>query len=848
MATLDELEARLQSDLDAEDRARAGAQVTDMARQDAAEAPSKLDELEAKLSGELAADPGAQQDSGSLTEGFNGALANLLGFPAEVVNEALGYAGANFAEGGDSIRAVHDAFNKLGIRTTPKARGVMDRIGQEAFNAVLSTIGLRVGAPRIQAATATSQNAGARVANQIATDIIARPKTAIAAAVTSAPGVVIGQEAGGQAGENIGEAIAGGPGITSKVGRVVGETVGSIGGGGFTSAIGTGVAQRVPGLARSERPQLATPGSAILDQSADPNATRVFARDQIHRELTAIDRGIENAVRQARGGTASLDDISTRLSRELDHVYEQSRLLERRAWGAVPGRTTVTDVSPIERRANNQLMSTDADPSRVPDQARRFLEANQRIADGERAPWTVGELLEMRSGLLTEARNARSGTRQGGQNLTLANNLEDLADDTLTAITRALPPGDPRVQRARELSLELNNRFTRGPISSVLSTTRAGEARIHPADAVATLMRDRAGPQAVATTREPLNTSFAQLRVPGGQQAMNTMDDAIRASYADEVQRSIDDQALRGAHADPFQERVGSKVARAAAQTSQRWMQKHEGKINAYARASTQVRDANQAIIGWANDRDRITSSAFAGIAQRGAELVARDIINGKPADISRTIQQIKNSFRIMSPNGRRVIGHDDAAEEGFKKAMLNEVFGDVRSATRAKLLMEDPSRARALKETLTADEFARLNRIMSAAAQLETKDPRKLRGAATFAATGLGRIIGLWLGRVVAHTLTPNNAAGSLSLPARFGSNMSRLAGSAFDEEAPMNLLARAVTNPKFEKLLLERIPSNLSEAKAYTKRVRAAMVGLEAARQNITALPELDERMRKD
>lgn len=864
MATLDELEARLQQEIADEDRASAGRAVTAKMHEDHAVAPpaptSKLDELEARLQAEtLPTVDGVDSSYGSLLRGFNTNVGRLLGLPGETVNAVLGLVGANPAQPGDITQKIMEGFNQLGVKMDPNAKGVLDRIGGEAFNAVLMTMGLRTAAPTIAGRTAGSQTAGGQVVNRVAEDIIAKPVTALASSVTAAPGVVIGREAGGQAGESFGEAVAGGPGVTSRTLRAVGEEIGGLGGGSLTSVPGVMLAQRVPGLARSERAQLPQAGSAILDDAANPQATKVFARDQIHRELGAIDNGIENAIRQARGSATAADDISSNLRERLDTVYEQSRVLERRAWGAIPGRTRVNDTSNISTLAQRQIASTDADPSRVPDQAQRFLDANQRIADGRRGPWTVSELLEMRSGLLTEARNARSGTRQGGQNPTLANNLEELADETLVSIERALPPNDPRVQRARALSFELNNRFTRGPIAEVLSTTRAGENRVHPSDAVNALIRDRDGPGAVATTREPLNRAISTLRTPGGQEAMDVMDDAIRASYADEVQRAVDDQALRAsASSDPYTARLTDKGHRAARITSERWMQRNESRIQAYTRASTQVEDANRAIVDWSRERERLTSGAFAGVAQRGAELEARDILNGRVQDVTARIREIKDQFNIRATTTsthrrtgqtyQAVIGYDHAAEDGFKRAMFNEAFGEVKSASRAALLLEEPKRRAALMETFSADEFKRLERIIKTAAQLETKDPRVGRRAAAFAATGMGRIIGLWLGRVAAHTLTPNNAAGSLSLPARFGSNMSKRAGSIFDEEAPVNLLTLAIKDPRVEKILMERLPSNLAEAKAYTTRVRRLMAGLEASRQSLLALPDTHERSRKE
>ena len=154
-------------------------------------------------------------------EGANERIAQVLGFPVDVVNDALRLAGANNTESGSGTQALMDAFRRAGVRLPEGAeRSLTQKIGGEVINQLLGYGGARLAAPTLQKVGGT--------AGAVGDALLDKPVTGLATSVTSAPGVVLGGEYGGKggkiAGEFIGEQVAGEDG--TKIGGTIGEGIG----------------------------------------------------------------------------------------------------------------------------------------------------------------------------------------------------------------------------------------------------------------------------------------------------------------------------------------------------------------------------------------------------------------------------------------------------------------------------------------------------------------------------------------------------------------------------------------------------------------------------------------------
>lgn len=821
-------------------------------------APTSLDEMELVLQAEQAKDA-PPQESGSILRGFNSSLANLIGFPVEVVNDALGMAGANFAEGGDAMKAVRGAFNKLGIKTHEPGKGdIWDRIGSETLSSVLSMIGLRAAAPTMQAAAA-APTAGplSRAGGVLADAAMNRPINTAVGSLTAPIGAVPAAEQAGNVFEKGGEALAGGPGVVSKTARSVGEgvgaTIGGIATGGAGQLGGDALANVSKWVARKGMGMVGlTPGQAlqpiyradvpmqrrgIVLEDADQTAPKYFAENAVTREVTATDAAIRRevqAIQQAASRGLSEEEVSSRLSAAMERVRDAGRAIENRLWGRVPRGAPVTQVGEIDNALSRIMPYSEVDQPQIPWRAVTQLTDSLDASRAGTRQLTVGDLLTMRSRILKEAGEASSGTLLSQPDPQLARHLNDLEQAILSTIQRAVP-NDTTIQQARAYSHEFNNRFTRGPIGQVLLEGGQGmPRRTLPEDVLQAILGDRQGPRAVHAATAPINVGGrgqGRTQTLTGSGPLRTeMDAGIRAAYANDLQDVI---AAADATTNP------GGMARAVAKASEAQVRKLNGRIDDYARASTTLRDSQRQFLEWANERDVWTNSALAQFAQRDSAAAVANVMNSR--DPARTMRDLLRGSDLPAAGNTRArmrMDSDPDVVEGLKRGVIAHIFREGQTAEplsigRVMNTLGNPKIKGMMNELFTTDELGRLQRIVGAANEIAGGKVNPAMRFTRFLGTGMAHILGLKFGHGLAK-ITNAGPQGSLSIPARAAKQARTLFLKAFATGDPAKLIAQAVMDPATERLLLMKAPSTLADLKranAISRKLVSAAAGNRAA-----------------
>lgn len=273
-----------------------------------------------------------------------------------------------------------------------------------------------------------------------------------------------------------------------------------------------GFAQRLDDLATRAEQR----AQSAVSQVAQEGAERVAATRQRAAALGEQAAGEAAPIAPLTPGQARGLNVQARTI--LEDALSQARAEERSLWQAVPKKVELTPNNTLqaynEMRAS--MLPEDAMPGIVdrvmkryklalPDEAagtplEREAQAFMAARGGaEQRPITSGELIELRSLLLDEARTLR-----GQSNFRDARRVNLMADAVLEDLSNA---GASAVA-AREYSRALNDRFSRSFAGDVLGTKPSGAERVRPE---LTLEAATAGaPERVAAQLGELRTAVAE--------------------------------------------------------------------------------------------------------------------------------------------------------------------------------------------------------------------------------------------------------------------------------------------------------------------------------------------------
>lgn len=750
-----------------------------------------------------------------MMRGFNTTLANTIGFPVEVVNEALGYAGMSFLEQpGNAMAAVRDGFRRAGIDVKEGALdGWMEKIGGAEVGALLTFVGMRGAAPTLQARVTPQSGTLQRTGAALAEGYTTQPGRMLTTDVAATAAAVPGADAGGSAGGALGKWLGGETG--EAVGRAVGEVAGGMTtgvAGGLTAArVANSAVNRATGAAATQ-----TPSSPIIERNADIEAPKYFAEQQIAREKRVVERSIENAIQSVRS-RRDAGDAAVHLRERLDEVQEEARRIEGRLWRRVPQRTPVP-VDNLKAPAKRMLAQLDTNPEAVPEQLLvRLATLAQKYPNGI----PLGKLQQFRTGLLREA-TAAGGWRAGGTppNKQLQANLYTMNDKLLEAMEASLQ-GNPVMQQARAFSRAMNDRFQRGELGDFFARTDSGELRIHPDDTLFKLINKPRGARELVDAMQPMpGPTRRGIPLTKGVRTLEAANDALAARFRQVAQEARTTATYRNPDDATLSE----------AEAVSKFFHRNRNAMVPLHRAYTDIESTIALVDDQIREMDTIRKSAVAQYAQRDPQKAVAGIVNSP--DPAKTARELKRTF-----------GRDQDAHQGFEKLIVETMIARAGpSMINAEKMLQLPKYQRLLREALEPDKYDRFYRIVQTGAALERGEGGGKRSLVQRGSSMFAHLLGLQLGRVLAHTFATGQA-GSLSIPARVSSAFRDAVAQSFANRGPSVLFTEAVLDPKWERVLLSKLPSNATEAEKTMAIMRRMVAKGAGARVGLTDLLTEDE-----
>jgi len=779
-------------------------------------------------------------------EGANERIAQVLGFPVDVVNDALRLAGANNTESGSGTQALMDAFRRAGVRLPEGAeRSLTQKIGGEVINQLLGYGGARLAAPTLQKVGGT--------AGAVGDALLDKPVTGLATSVTSAPGVVLGGEYGGKggkiAGEFIGEQVAGEDGtkIGGTIGEGIGGALGSIVGGTATAVVGMPIVRSV--IPASEKGGFKPYDAPLQDPNADPTEAVASARKAVERATMAIDRRIQRTIEGVNKNRLSPEKSAQWLKTSLERTRDAARSIEESAWDQIDPRETI-DLTPVYQVV--QQMRANGYENAIPTS---LLAAFERRAvrvspdgDVDVVVQPFSWVRQFRSDIRRESMNASGyNPSMGARNGDMVQSLADLETAVMSSISRSLPQR-AAWERAREISQVVNDRFTRGPVGQLLGTDRQTQDLVPPAVVAKRILDDPDGVKALLRAGEPVSSRMGDIQSGVQPGERWSMADALPAEPRQEFIEAARD--MTGRKAMPVS---GSATTRATGATGIEASVRAEFEAAAKKAAQYEtdvgrkstllakggedfaigVKDHIENLTGVATDvkkagenlgklwraRRDFEKSAVARYAEKDPDKAIADVFNqGDPAKAARELMQ-------------RMKGDPDAIR-GLKAGLIDHFMGmgGNRSMSVAnRRLGEDTRWGRVFDTVLGKHDAERFRMNVAAAAKLENGD----RSALTkFSATGTSYLAG-WVGLTTGKLASMANPsqAGALSYPMEMKRTFQRLAAQAFDFDNPWEVLSRAIIDPKQEAWLRSQMPDNGSSGRAAERTLRRMFIAERAS-----------------
>ena len=807
---------------------------------DVAPEPSRLDRFVGNVRQPIQPITEAPGVAGAL-RGANEQIAKLLGFPLDVVNDALYLTGLKESPPGGATQAVLDTFKSMGIRLPAGAQRTLDeKIGAEVITQLVG-----YGAARLAAPTLAAGKPG--VLQSIGAELEARPVTGAVASVTSAPGVVVGGQYGkqgvGAAGEYLGENVGGEEGarIGRKLGEGVGEAFGSLAGGVATSVLGAPLLRSViPDVEKGGFKPFTAP---LIDPDAMPSDAVASAKQAVTRQLEAVDRRIVQTIERVNAQRLSPAKAAAWLRTSLERTYSHAREIENSAWDQVDKNTPI-DLAPVWQVMQRQMTDNweGAKPAKI---IKDFMEkAIVQSADGDvdvvAQPFSW--VRQLRSNLRVEImNNAGSVPAAKAQNRDMQGALTEIEQAVMASISRSIPEEAAWV-RARQISQTINERFTRGPIGQLLALDHQASDRI-PAELTAkTLLQNPGGVAALLKSAEPVSQRMGPI-ASGGQPGVRmttaeplpaeprqAFSEASRQTVGTPVLGNLD-AAGRARNATGLDAAIRSEfedAAKAAAKNDidmgrrsvllakggEDFAKEVREDIDRLAGVSTDIKTAGQTLGRLWRAREAFEKSAVARFAERDPDKAIADIFNQQdPAAAAKDLL-------------RKMRGDPDAVA-GLRAGIVQHFMGlggNRSLAVANRRLAEDTRWGRVFQEVLGASDSERFRNMVAAGARLETGDT----AMATRAAAGVTSWLAGWVGLTTGHIASKLNPsqAGALSYPSQMKRTFQNMAAKAFDYDNPWSVLAQAVNDPKQEAFLMSQMPFNAQTGRAAERQLRRAFI----------------------
>jgi hypothetical protein len=725
-----------------------------------------------------------------IAAGFNISLARALSLPRETVDRGLGMLGLDYMQHGSPQQNTVDALNRMGIPAY-EVENLANKIGKGALPALATWAAMQLAAPSM----AANQGVGTLgyLMREVGQWTMKHPVVGMWLGQASQAGGKVATDTFGDnpAIEFAGE-LAGGaaPGAAKfAVSKVPGVKP-------LTKAVGAGInaisdvlPTDLSNAVKKYNPLYSAlpPASSktpLIDAGADANRIQTFAKDQIFAAQTYQDKAIENAINSIpTSGTPA--QVQTRTHNLLEQAEKISKRIVSGFWDRVPLKTKipVTDLRNDVIAMRRELVDSDnVRPDTMLDKVMDVVRLRQEPGSGKFvAPKpTIQKLRDLQSQIgtaITEER-ARDAPREG-----MVRNLARLSEVIDENIAKQLP-NNTTIEQARQMSKRHNDLFSRGPINDILSKRRTGDFRVPVADSVDTLLQKTDGLAALKAVQEGVSTypripttRFLPAAQRGRLVAVTPQEEATLNQLVKSAEDSIRASFREAAEAGP--------------EKAVAYSQKNEDAIKALANVAGELNFAAQKVAAVLAEKKAIQSSALARFAETSPEKAVQNIFAQKdPAAVAR---QLMISFR----------GDPDAIE-GLRNQILNELIFNKAKANPVLVqrMMKEPRTQNLLEATLSNDQWNRLKKMTDTAVRVGVEDETGWRTALKSPFKTLGQFIGAAAGRKL--------NTGTIQVPGifskRFGAIMERSLGGT----DPQDLLAQAVLDPHWERLLYSRVPTN--------------------------------------
>lgn len=724
-------------------------------------------------------------------------------------------------EGKGHQRAVRDFFEATGLTNPDHGQrpSTMERAGYNLIPSAAQLLPIGRGAAAIEAGLKTATRAPGlfkRVISSIGKEINARPGLTLA---TEA-----GANVGAEAGSNIGPPWAV-PGAVA---------------GGSAAALTTGLAQRsIAGTVGMFSTR--APARSLLSGVRNPDGLQAYAGTQLGQDIARSEnRIVELASRGLTRGNA--DKAEAGFRRSLDGLRNEARDRMGTYAQAIPD-------APVPLQGAYQRVGTlitnlrrSGSDTAIPD--RRVLQRffnNLSGQQGQQVDDILADTFEdytpaARTPLeasrdkvldfireLRQARHAieRGDFAQGGpaikeQSRQMRGTYREMEEALWGALEQA-NPGSTAVSDFRAYSKWYFDTFERGPLADLYAkpagTVAAAETLQH-------ILKQHGGSE----TLQQLSTS-GNLPVPNTRRTLpRQVNPALEAEAQDVLDNYIRD-TFRGTPGD-IQAKGGAVMRLLNQLVGNRGFDDPTRSVTELKRVTAEflgLRDK----LGSALSRDAaIRQSALAQYANnktglerlwQGSEQEALGVLNQFQRPGALQSSEARDAFKmeviysLLSRNGRSQSG-----------SVFDFILGDVLSSGhkhRVQRVVADALTERSqliLGKVLAPDELARFNRILKTADSIARGDERFVLRKTLALPVLFGRVVGASVGRNLPL------GGGTIQVPGAFARLGARFMDEAFRGTPTDVLMQLAIFDPKWEKLLMRRLPRDTKEARALARQMR--------------------------
>jgi hypothetical protein len=751
--------------------------------------------------------------TGPIRDNLEGYLNKELGTDlADQRKRALASMGLDFLSGSEKPSEMTLALmNKAGIHAY-EVQNLANKMGKGSFEALGIWAALEVTAPALAAQSGMSTIS--YLAKQIGEFQIKHPILALWTGQTGAAGGETAKHVTGS--ENplvaFGGELAGGVagGAVPATGKVAMKGLMPIGKG--IDMIADGLPPSLAQTIRRYNPLYQQPTSGTLPEPlADPNKFRDvqrFADDQVIGGQLRIEQAINRAI-ESIPSAGDPTHLNVETHKAIRNAEKISKRIVSTYWDRVPNKKLVPGTLIRDEVATMRTELKDRPFSRPDDLMDELMGLVFKPRDPEtgkiqKAPIpTVERLRNFASKVGHQISEEYAKDAPDEAKIRHMMRLQGIVDDGIAAAL----PNDTTIAQARAMSKKHNDIFSRGPLYEILAHRKAGDFRLSPGQTVQNLLDNPEGVDSLVAARDAVSS---YPRAPTNKFLPASQRGNPFATTPEERQQ-LD------AMVDRATDTVRSIFAEIAAE---------KGPQEA-ARFATKIGPASRALGQVSGELEHAAGQVRQGLAERTA-IQRSELARFAQADPEKAIQRL---WTDKDPNGvaKQLLvsfqGNQNALD-GLRSGIVSELL---------KRSGGDPAKARELLHTtryrdmfenvLDGDQMKRLNTLIDTLNSPEKSTMRqKIFGNRFSPGTMLSRVIAASIGSHAAHII----GRGNIQVPGMASQAAMRMSERIAQSTMPDDAMALAIVDPRFEKLLYSRIPTNTKEMREMHKAYRRFVYGL--------------------